>query len=110
MASWKASWKRRRTEKEAQGEAEATRLIEEARADARRQMIATITETLQQLPRTDSPVPPRMIALRFIAVLEELAESQPVQELLPENVQGIPARLRILVERTNSGDDGEESR
>lgn len=105
---WKASWERRRTEKKAQGEAAATRLIQGARADAQRQMIAAVTEALQQLPRTGSPVPPHIIALRFISVLEELAESQPVQELLPENVQGIPAQLRLLVERTDSDDEVEE--
>jgi hypothetical protein len=105
---WKASWERRRLEREAKGEAEATRLIEDARVDAQRHMIAAFTEALQHLPRTGSPVPPHMIALRFIAVLEELAESQPMQELLPENVQGMPARLRLLVGRTGSDDEKEE--
>jgi regulator of protease activity HflC (stomatin/prohibitin superfamily) len=104
---WKANWKRRRLEKEAQGDAKATRLIEEARADAQRQMIAAITEALQQLAETGTPVPADVIALRFIDVLEATAASQPVQEMLPETVQDIPAQLRLLVGQANSGDSDE---
>jgi regulator of protease activity HflC (stomatin/prohibitin superfamily) len=106
---WKANWKRRRLEKEAQGDAEATRLIEEARADAQRQMIAAITEALQQLTETGTPVPAHVIALRFIDVLEATAASQPVQDLLPETVQDIPAQLRLLVEQTSPADSDEEA-
>jgi regulator of protease activity HflC (stomatin/prohibitin superfamily) len=106
---WKANWKRRRLEKEAQGDAEATRLIEEARADAQRQMIAAITEALQQLSETGTPVPAHVIALRFIDVLEATAASQPVQELLPETVQDIPAQLRLLVKQTSPADSDEEA-
>ena len=108
--SWRASWGRRRREKKAQGDAEATRLIEEARADAQRQMIAAISEALQQMAGTDSPVPAHVIALRFIDVLEDVAASQPVQELLPENVHSIPAQLRLLVEQTSpdNGDEGSQ--
>ena len=47
--SWKAGWEQRRLEKEGKGDAEAIRLIEEARVDAQRQMIAAISEALQQL-------------------------------------------------------------
>ena len=107
VESWKSDWERRRMEREAQGEAEATRLIEEARADVQRQMIATITEALHQLAETGTSVPPQVIALRFIDVLENVAASQPVQELLPETVEGIPAQLRVLLEQADQG-DGEE--
>jgi regulator of protease activity HflC (stomatin/prohibitin superfamily) len=109
VETWRASWERRRMEKEAQGEAEAIRLIEDARADAQRQMIVAITEAFQQMADSGTPVPPHVIALRFIDVLEDVAAAQPVHELLPEKVQGIPAQLRLLLEQdTPSGDDEEE--
>jgi regulator of protease activity HflC (stomatin/prohibitin superfamily) len=109
VESWRASWERRRLEKEAQGDAEAIRLIEDARADAQRQMIVAITEAFQQLADTGTRVPAHVIALRFIDVLEDVAAAQPVRELLPEKVQGIPAQLRLLLEQgTPNGDDGEE--
>jgi regulator of protease activity HflC (stomatin/prohibitin superfamily) len=108
-ASWRAGWEQRRLEKEAQGDAEAIRLIEEARADAQRQMIAAISEALQQLKETGTPVPAHLVALRFIDVLEDVAASQPVQELLPETAQDIPAQLRLLVEQATLAEGDEET-
>lgn len=110
VESWKASWERRRLEKEAQGDAEAIRLVEEARADAERQMIVAITEAFQQLADTETPVSAHVIALRFIDVLENVAASQPMQELLPETLESIPAQLRLLLEQTasNGGDEAAE--
>jgi regulator of protease activity HflC (stomatin/prohibitin superfamily) len=109
MEIWRTSWERRRLEREAQGEAEAMRLTEEARADAQRQMIAAISEALQQLKETGTPVPAHLIALRFIDVLEDVAASQPVQELLPETAQDIPAQLRLLVEQATLAEGDEET-
>jgi regulator of protease activity HflC (stomatin/prohibitin superfamily) len=103
--SWRAGWERRRLEIKAQGEAEAIRLTEEARADAQRQMIVAITEAFQQLADTGTPVPAHVIALRFIDVLEDVAASPSVQKLLPERVQGIPAKLRLLMEQATAGDE-----
>jgi regulator of protease activity HflC (stomatin/prohibitin superfamily) len=105
--SWRARWERRRLEKEAQGDAEAMRLVEEARADAQRHMIVAITEAFQQLADTGTSVPAHVIALRFIDVLEDVAASPSVQALLPETVQALPAQLRLLVERTAPDDEGE---
>jgi regulator of protease activity HflC (stomatin/prohibitin superfamily) len=107
--SWRARWERRRVEKEAQGDAEAIRLIEEARVDAQRQMIGAVTEAFQQLADAETPVPAHVIALRFIDVLENVAASPPVQELLPETVQVLPAQLRLLVERSTTGHGGEDA-
>ncbi len=98
VESWAARWERRRLEREAQGDAEATRLIEEARADAQRQMIVAITEAFQQLADTGTPVPPHVIALRFIDVLDEMAASPDVQRWLPATTQGIPGQLRLLMQ------------
>jgi len=106
---WKASWERRRLEREAQGKAEAMRLTEEARADAQRQMITAISEALQQLKETGTPVPAHLIALRFIDVLEDVAARQPVQELLPETAQEVPAQLRLLVEQASQAEGNEEA-
>jgi regulator of protease activity HflC (stomatin/prohibitin superfamily) len=109
VESWRASWERRRLEREAQGEAETTRMIEEARANAQRQMVAAINEAFQQLADTGTPVPAHVIALRFIDVLEDVAASQPVQELLPETAQDLPAQLRLLVEQASLAEGDEEA-
>lgn len=98
VESWRARWERRRLEKAAQGNAEATRLIQAARADAHRQMIRAITEALQQLADTQTPVPTHAIALRFIDILEDMGTSPGVRELLPESMRGLPTRLRLLME------------
>jgi regulator of protease activity HflC (stomatin/prohibitin superfamily) len=103
--SWRVGWERRRLEREAWGDAEALRLLEEARADAQRQMIVAITEAFQQLADTGTPVPAHVIALRFIDVLEDVAASPSVQELLPDTVQGIPAQLRLWMEQAAAGDE-----
>jgi regulator of protease activity HflC (stomatin/prohibitin superfamily) len=104
VENWRAIWERRRLEKEAQGDAEAIRLIEEARADAQSQTIEIIIKAFQQLVDTGTPVPAQVIALRFIDVLEEVATASPVQELLPETVQELPARLRLLMKRFSAGE------
>jgi len=109
VESWRASWERRRLERKAQGDAETTRMIEEARADAQRQMVAAINEAFQQLADTGTPVPAHVIALRFIDVLEDVAASQPVQELLPETAQDVPAQLRLLVEQASQAESDEEA-
>jgi regulator of protease activity HflC (stomatin/prohibitin superfamily) len=96
--SWAARWERQRLEREAEGDAEATRLIEEARADAQRRMIEAITEAFQQLADTGTSIPPHVIALRFIDVLDEMASSPDVQQWLPEMARGVPDRLRLLME------------
>lgn len=102
--SWKADWERRRLEIEARGEAEAIRLVEEARTDAQRQMIAALTDAFQQLEDAGTPVPAHVIALRFIDVLEDVTTSSPVQELLPESAQELPMRLRHLVAQSTTGE------
>lgn len=103
---WRAHWERRRVEREAEGDAEAIRIIEEARADAQRQMIVAITEAFQQLADTQTPLSAHVIALRLIDVLEEMAESPVVQKLLPETVSVIPAQLRLLMEHTAASGGG----
>jgi len=103
--SWAARWERRRLEREAEGDAEATRLIEEARADAQRHMIEAITEAFQQLADTGTSVPPHVIALRFIDVLDEMAASPGVQQWLPAAARGVPDRLRLLMEPGSTSDE-----
>ena len=105
VRSWAAHWERRRLEREAQGDAEAIRLIEEARADAQRQMIMAITEAFQQLRDTGTSIPPHVIALRFIDILDDIATSPAVQQWLPEATRRIPARLRLLMEPGTSSDE-----
>jgi regulator of protease activity HflC (stomatin/prohibitin superfamily) len=105
VRSWAARWERRRLEREAEGDAEATRLIEEARADAQRQMIEAITEAFQQLADTGTSVPPHVIALRFIDVLDEMATSPDVQRWLPQAARGVPGQLRLLMEPGSTGDE-----
>jgi regulator of protease activity HflC (stomatin/prohibitin superfamily) len=103
VQSWAAHWERRRLEREAQGDAQAMRLIQEARAEAQRQMIRAIIEAFQQLADTRTRIPTHIVALRFIDILEDLAVSPAEQGQLPRNVQGLLGQLRALTEQTPSG-------
>jgi regulator of protease activity HflC (stomatin/prohibitin superfamily) len=107
VENWRARWERQRLEKEAQGEAEAIRILGKARADAQRQMIAAITEAFQELVETQTPVPAHVIALRFVDILEEMAASPTVQEWLPGAIRAMPARLRLSMGQATPGDGDE---
>jgi regulator of protease activity HflC (stomatin/prohibitin superfamily) len=99
VESWASRWERRRLARESEGEAEAIRLLEKARASVQRQMIGAITEAFQQLSETQTPMPPYVIALRFIDILENLTTSSELQNWLPQAVEYMPSRLRSAVER-----------
>ncbi len=99
VESWASRWERRRLARESEGEAEVIRLLEKARASVQRQMIGAITEAFQQLSETQTTMPPYVIALRFIDILENLTTSSELQDWLPQAAEYMPGRLRSAVER-----------
>jgi regulator of protease activity HflC (stomatin/prohibitin superfamily) len=99
VENWAACWKRRRLEREAEGDAEAIRLLEKARADVQGEMIKAITDAFEQLADTEPPVPSNVVALRLIDILEDMTTSTEAQDWLPQAIQYIPARLRSALRR-----------
>jgi regulator of protease activity HflC (stomatin/prohibitin superfamily) len=107
IATWAAHWKRERLEREAQGEAQAVLITEKARADTQRQMVIALNEAFQQLADTETPIPPQVIALRFIDMLEDMATSPDLQGWMPNSWQLMPEQLRLAMSRNNP-DGGQE--
>jgi hypothetical protein len=101
---WAAQWKRRQLERQAEGEAEAMRLLEKARADVQGEMIEAIADALDQLADIDTTVSSQVVALRLIDILEELTASPDTQDRLPRPVRYIPSRLRAVI-RQGAGDE-----
>ena len=104
--SWAARWRRRRLEREAEGNAEAIGLLEKARADVQSEMIKAITDALDQLADTEPPVPSNLVALRLIDVLEDLTASP--QMRLPRTIEQIPSRSRPAAEANVPSNDQEQ--
>ncbi|PIP35831.1 MAG: hypothetical protein COX20_09225 [Desulfobacterales bacterium CG23_combo_of_CG06-09_8_20_14_all_52_9] len=77
LATWSIDWKRQRAEVLADGEAEAERLQQEARAYAHSVLLTSIAEGLQQTRSLDPALPSYVIAMRFIGALEQLVKQQP---------------------------------
>jgi regulator of protease activity HflC (stomatin/prohibitin superfamily) len=69
-----------------EGEAEARRVIELARAQAQTQMVIAITEGFRLMKETGAAVPGDLIAVRFIEALEKMAEDPATKFMLPYNV------------------------
>jgi regulator of protease activity HflC (stomatin/prohibitin superfamily) len=101
LTRWEAEWRRQVRITEAEGEAEAFRLMELARAKAQMEMIIAITQGFKQMAGSGA-VPGHLIALRFIEALEKMAEDPATKFLLPADVLGTLSRMRDLVDETKA--------
>jgi regulator of protease activity HflC (stomatin/prohibitin superfamily) len=79
ISNWQVEWQRRARVLEAEGEAKATQLTEEARAEAQANMIQALTEgfRIAVSDSTSKDVAGQVIALRFIDTLEALMQGGP---------------------------------
>jgi regulator of protease activity HflC (stomatin/prohibitin superfamily) len=69
--NWQAEWGRRITAELGKGEAEYTRLVESARAQAQAEMIRTISKGVERTGTAET-ISPEVIALRFVEALEKM--------------------------------------
>lgn len=84
VRSWQADWDRRVTVIRAEGEAEALRLKEFARAQAQVEMILAISQGLQRARIAEKDVSLReVIALRCLEVLEEMSLDPMIRSSVP---------------------------
>ncbi len=84
VRSWQADWNRRVTVTQAEGDAEALRLKEFARAQAQVEMILAISQGLQRARMAEKDVSLReIIALRCLEVLEEMSLDPMIRSSVP---------------------------
>jgi hypothetical protein len=77
IAVWQADWQRDTLETRARGDAEAELLRQEARAYAYATLLTAVADGLQSTITLDPDLPRHLIAMRFIAALEEMLQHQP---------------------------------
>jgi regulator of protease activity HflC (stomatin/prohibitin superfamily) len=74
LKTWQASWERQANQTIAEGDAEAIRLQEEARAYAQSILLKALAEGIKQ---TKPKISRYVIAVRFIGAIQELMKRQP---------------------------------
>ncbi len=92
LATWSVEWERQRSMTLANGQAEAEKLQQEARAYAHSILLTAIAEGLQQARAIHPNLPRYVIAMRFVGALEEMLEQQP--ETDEEEKQKARANIR----------------
>jgi regulator of protease activity HflC (stomatin/prohibitin superfamily) len=94
LATWQSSWARQANQTLADGEAEAERLQEEARAYAQSVLLRALAEGMKQ---TTPEMSRYVIAIRFVSAIQELMKSEPevAEKLGPE----VDSRLEHLKQR-----------
>ena len=77
IATWGTEWERQRAQTLAEGEAEAERLQQDARAYARSVLLTSVAEELKKVRELHKELPRYVIALRFVEALQDLIREQP---------------------------------
>ena len=88
IEAWKADWARKIMIKQAKGQAERLRLIEQARAQAQVDIVVAVGERIEQLRIAGADA----IARNFIEVLTELSGSSALRRLLPRGTSDVLRR------------------
>jgi hypothetical protein len=94
VRTWRADWTRQVMLKQAQGQAERIRRIEQARMEAQRDLILALGERLAALDRPGVEATPTEIVPEFLRVLEEVALRPMVRRYLPQDTVRDVRRLR----------------
>jgi regulator of protease activity HflC (stomatin/prohibitin superfamily) len=83
VTSWGAEWRRRATERRARGEAEAVRILEQARAQALTELIYAVDEGFREISASGNVThPDDVVALSFISSVEQVLSSQDLPDPL----------------------------
>jgi regulator of protease activity HflC (stomatin/prohibitin superfamily) len=95
---WGAEWQKQIKIAAAEGDAEASRLAELARAKAQLDMILAMAESVDQAGRSGTEVDPgNFIALRFIEALEKIAAEAGTQVFLGDEILSRIGRMKRAV-------------
>jgi len=92
-ASWQADWTRKIMLRQAEGEAERLRIVEQARAEAQTSMILALGKRIEQLGAGRAAVPAEVIAGWFLEIMQEMAKRPLVRRLLPEDTVRMMERI-----------------
>jgi regulator of protease activity HflC (stomatin/prohibitin superfamily) len=80
VSNWQARWQRRAAEREARGEAEAIRIVEQARGRALTELINAVEEGFREMAAHGNAARPEdVIALSFINAVEQMLARQQAQ-------------------------------
>jgi hypothetical protein len=82
VASWQVEWQRRATERLAHGEAQATRILQQARAQVLAELIHAVEEGFREMAAAGATGPNDVIALSFINAVEQMLAGQEAPESL----------------------------
>ncbi len=95
--NWQAEWQRRITAEIGKGEAEYIRVVESARAQARAEMIRTISEGFERAGPIDKGIPTQVLAFRFIEALEKMSKTSAVEQAqVPSWTETVEAMRRAI--------------
>jgi hypothetical protein len=103
VTSWQVSRQARDREREARGEAEAIRIVEQARAQALTELIKTAAEGFREISASGAAHPSDVVALSFVNAVEQMLSSQALPEplVIAEGAAGFPGirgiRSRLLL-------------
>ena len=109
VSNWQARWQRRAAEREARGEAEAIRIVEQARARALTELINAVEEGFRDITAHGNAARPEdVIALSFINAVEQMLDRQQDQPnfLNPIDPLTTPQDIRRLMQ--SSGEKQQE--
>jgi len=98
IASWQADWARRIMLRQAEGQADRLRMVEQARAEARTSMILALGKRMEQLGMAGAVVSAEVVAGWFLEALQGMAQQPSVQQLLPRETIATMERIRGMVE------------
>ena len=101
VSSWQAKWQRRVTERTARGEAEAIRIVEEARAKALTELVNAVEEGFRVMASHGNAAEPgKVIALSFVNAVEQML----AKKELPTSLGGAdPQRTLQNIQRRMLG-------
>jgi hypothetical protein len=82
VASWQVEWQRRAAERLAHGDAQATRILEQARAQVLTELIHAVEEGFREMAASGAATPNDVIALSFVNAFEQMLSAQKAPESL----------------------------
>lgn len=98
ITSWQADWARKTMLRQAEGQAERLRLVQQARAEAQTSMILTLGKRMEQHGMAGAIVPAEVIAGWFLEILQQTVQQPSVRRVLPRETTETMERVRGAVE------------
>ncbi len=108
IENWRVKWAKETLVALGKSEAEAMRLLDAARMEARTGLLKRVSEQFEGLEITPERLSANMIAMRFVGLVEEMLGDQAVQRTLPSEVMETLHYIRASVSTTPLEEEGAE--